>query len=38
MAELEVKYFDPRRSGSYAGLDKFYKSEPGASRKRLKQC
>ena len=37
MAELEVKYFDPRRPGSYAGLDKFYRSGPGASRKRLKQ-
>ena len=38
MAELEVKDFDPCRPGSYAGLDKFYRSEPGASRKRLKQC
>ena len=37
MAELEVKYFDPRTPGSYAGLDKFYRSEPGASKIRLKQ-
>ena len=32
MTDLEVKYFDKRRPGSYAGLDTFYRSELGASR------
>ena len=36
MAELVVKYFDLRRPGSYGGLDKFYRSDPRMSRKRLK--
>ena len=32
MAELEIKYYDPREPGSYAGLDKFYRNVIDTSR------
>lgn len=37
MADLEVKYFDPKLPGSFSGADIFYKSQTGASRKEVKQ-
>jgi hypothetical protein len=37
MDELEVKYYDPKRPGSYAGVDKFYRSLDKADRNDVKK-
>ena len=37
MAELEIKYYDPREPGSYAGLDKFYRHVTDTSRDDVKE-
>ena len=37
MAELEIKYYDPRQPGSYTGFDKFYRNVKDRSRDDVKE-
>ena len=37
MGEMEVKYYDPKEAGSYAGVDKLYRSLEKGDRKEVKK-
>lgn len=37
MDQLEVKYYDPAHAGSYAGVDKFYRSQTKSTRKQVRE-
>ena len=37
MADLGVKYYDTTHPGSYTGIDKFYRSQTEASRRKIRK-